>query len=98
MGNVTVQYVGLVRSLIGVRTETVELPIGARVSTLLRALWAKYGEKLGYYVLTDEFNISGLARILIDEVDLTDLADAEETVIEDGSRVVIMSMAPLSGG
>ncbi len=98
MSSVSVEYLGLVRSLIGVRSEVIELQDGARVPLLFRALLAKYGDKLGYYVLDDESRLSGFARMLIDDVELADLPEGVDTVFKEGSRVVIMTIAPLSGG
>lgn len=91
-------YIGFVRSLTGVRSEEVELQQGTTVRGLIESLRDRHGDQFEHYVLSDEYRLSHLARLVVGETQVEDLPLGYETVIEDGSDVTVMTVAPLSGG
>ena len=99
MVTVTVQYLGMVRNLAGVPSERVALPSRtADVRTLLRRLEGTYGDEFTHYVLADEYRLSSLARLLVDDVDVEQLPAGYGSPLTDGAVVRIVTVTPLSGG
>jgi hypothetical protein len=96
---VTVQYLGMVRTLVGAPSERVALPAEtADVRALLRRLEGMHGDDFTYYVLADRYRLSSLARLLVDGVDVEQLPAGYGSLLPDGALVRIVTVTPLSGG
>jgi len=64
---VKIQYFASVRELVNLREETIDVPVGANVRTLLDLLTAKHGDKLKEYLLDDTGNPREYFQFLLNE-------------------------------
>ncbi|MBI2916798.1 MAG: MoaD/ThiS family protein [Chloroflexi bacterium] len=95
---VKVRYIGLVQNAVGLSSEEVQLPAGARVRDLLAALQDKHGDSFRYSVLSSDGGLRPTSRVLIGDEDSRDL-QGMDTPIEPGSGVAIVVLVyPAEGG
>jgi molybdopterin converting factor small subunit len=93
---VTVQTVGLLRSLMGHREVRVPLLRGGTVGDLLAALAATYGEQVaGHLADPDPAALHPALRVTVNGRDIGVL-DGRQTVLADGDEVLVLT--PIAGG
>ena len=92
---VKIQYFASVRELVNLREETIDVPVGANVRTLLDLLTAKHGDKLKEYLLDDTGNPREYLQFLLNEKSISQ-TDGFFTLLREGSTLAIIP--PVGGG
>jgi len=92
---VKIQYFASVRELVNLREETIDVPVGANVRTLLDLLTAKHGDKLKEYLLDDTGNPREYFQFLLNEKSISQ-TDGFFTLLREGSTLAIIP--PVGGG
>jgi molybdopterin synthase sulfur carrier subunit len=92
---IKVQYFASVREIVSQREETLEVPEGTSVRTLLELLAAKHGNSLKKYI----FDETGAARqhlqFLLDEKRISETGGLSTPLIEGSTLAII---PPVGGG
>jgi MoaD family protein len=93
---VKIQYFAIVRELVGLREETLEMNEKTTVLDALRVLAEKHGEQLRDYVFDSETgNPRSYLQFLVNEDSITSL-NGLSTVLKENSRLAIIP--PVGGG
>lgn len=88
---------GLVRNVVGLSEEVVDVPLEARVSDLLCLLQDKHGMGFRDSLMTAGGQLRPLVRIFIEDKNIDEIAGLE-TCIEPGSGVYILLLDHAGAG
>jgi len=93
---ITVKFFASVREIVGKKEETIELPEGATVETVLQKLVQNYGPKFKDYVYDEKLQTPrNHLQFLVDGRSVTTL-EGIKTKLRDGNQFAIIP--PVGGG
>ena len=93
-----VSYLGLVRNVIGLSEEDLEVLAGATVGQLLAQLTARHGLPFRETVLNQSGELRSMSQVCVEDRDIDDL-DGLDTKIDNGENVsIVVGVYPPEGG
>ncbi|HZW58274.1 MAG TPA: MoaD/ThiS family protein [Nitrososphaerales archaeon] len=94
---VRVMYVGIIKSILGLREEQVEMPEGTTIMTLLKYLEEKHGSKFAKQVMDPDTSIREEALIIVDGNNIESL-QGTRTPLPKSSEALVVILSSVSAG
>ena len=95
---VQVLYTGLLRSALGIREETVRVPVGATIADVFAVLEQRHGDVVRDQVLSAEGTLLPHVIVLLDGVNVERMGGLEARVNGKSSVHVLVTMTAMAGG
>ncbi|HEY7554372.1 MAG TPA: MoaD/ThiS family protein [Candidatus Binatia bacterium] len=93
-----VSYLGLVRNVIGLSEEDLEVLAGVTVGQLLAQLTARHGLPFKETVFKQSGELRSMSQVCVEDCDIDDL-DGLDTKIDNGENVsIVVGVYPPEGG
>lgn len=90
--NVKVKFMGDLRTIVGMRETTTDLPMGSTVKDLLTSLSSSYGERFTSRVLNKLGNLEHYVIVFLDGQNIKELKGLETTLGEGEVEILMLPM------